>query len=116
MLSVVVLVGLSDTVPLSGLTRNLAVSPGAGFPSFRALTVNVKASPGAPDPGWVATCMDTVGGGGGGVTAVAVTLTDALPADAVTVYEPEAFFPNHMVTDARPLLEVEPLMVVGVPG
>ena len=55
------------------------------------------------------------GGGGGGVLTVAVTLTDALPVDAVTVYEPEALVPNLMVVDARPLLEVVPLLVVSVP-
>ena len=46
LLSVVVLVGLSDTVPSAGLTLNVTVSPGASIPSSWTSRENVVLSPG----------------------------------------------------------------------
>ena len=86
LLPVVALVGLSDAVPLSGLTLNVTVCPCVAVPSSRTSTTNVNASPGSPDPGLLITTMDNSGGGGGGgVSTVAVPLADWLPSVAVTV-------------------------------
>ena len=46
LLSVVVLVVLSDTVPSSGLTLNVTVFPDAALPSSWTSTVNVVLAPG----------------------------------------------------------------------
>ena len=111
LLPVVALVGLSDTVPLSGLTLNVTVCPSVAVPSSWTSTTNVNASPGSPDPGLLITTMDiSGGGGGGGVSTVAVPLTDWLPSVAVTVYEPEASLPSLSVVLARPLLPVVALV------
>ena len=111
LLPVVALVGLSDAVPLSGLTLNVTVCPCVAVPSSRTSTVNVNASPGSPDPGLLITTMDiSGGGGGGGVSTVAVPLTDWVPSVAVTVYEPEASLPRVSVVLARPLLPVVALV------
>ena len=111
LLPVVALVGLSDTVPLSGLTLNVTVCPCVAVPSSRTSTVNVNASPGSPDPGLLITTMDISGGGGGGdVSTVAVPLTDWVPSVAVTVYEPEASLPRVSVVLARPSLPVVALV------
>ena len=48
--------------------------------------------------------------GGGGVSTVAVPLTDWLPSVAETVYEPEASLPRVSVVLARPLLPVVALV------
>ena len=118
-LSVVELVGLNDAAPSSGLTLNVTVWPDL-LPSVTS-AVNVTVSPGwkgppdrlmysasGSDGGTIAT-----GGGGGGGTAptVTVTLLDALPADTVIVYEPDALLPNLTVADDRPLLLVVVLRV-----
>ncbi len=117
MLPVVALVGLSDAFPSPEVILNVTVFPDAGLSPSVTLTVNVNESPGSPDPGKLATLMINGGGGGGGdgVLDFAVTLTDALPADAVIVYEPVALLPNLIVAEARPLLLVVVLRVVAVP-
>ena len=108
-LPVVALVGLSDTVPLSGRTLNVTVCPSVAVPSSRTSTTNVNASPGSPDPGLLITTMDN-SGGGGIVSTVTVPLTDWLPCVAVTVYEPEALLPRVSVVWARPSLPVVALV------
>ena len=53
--------------------------------------------------------MDNSGGGGGGgdgASTVAVLLTEEVPTEAVTVYEPEEPLPVLNVVLARPLLPV----------
>ena len=100
LLSVVALVVLNDADPSSGFRLNVTVRPDTLFPSSVASTVNVTDSPGSRVPnrliynasgGPLTKAIGGGGGGGGGVLTDAVTLTDALPADAVTVYEPGGF-------------------------
>ena len=109
LLPVVALVGLSDAVPSFGLTLNVTVCPCVAVPSSRTSTVNVNASPGSPDPGLLITTMDN-SGGGGGVSTVAVPLTDSPLIDAETVYEPEASLPRVSVVLTCPLLPVVALV------
>ena len=112
LLSVVVLVGLSDTVPSAGLTLNVTVSPGASIPSSWTSRENVVLSPGVR--GQIVLNINAKRpDGGGGVLTVAVPLVDLEPLDAVIVYEPEALFPSISVVEARPLL---PVVVLAVPS
>ena len=110
MLSVVVLVALSDTVPSSGLTLNVTVFPGAALPSSWTPIENVVLSPGTRGQGVLNITADKPDGGGGDASTVAVPLVDLEPTVAVTVYEPEALPPSVTEVDARPLLPVVALV------
>ena len=103
------LVVLSDTVPSSGLTLNVTVSPGAALPSSWAVTVNVVLSPGSRGQGVLNITAERPDGGGG-VLTVAVPLVDLEPTVAVIVYEPDALSPSVTEVDARPLLPVVALV------
>ena len=91
LLSVVALVVLNDAVPSSGLRLNVTVSPDTPrfTPPLTALTeaVNVTESPGwkGIDSFLYRVRVGGSSGGSGGVSTVAVLLTETLPTDAVTV-------------------------------
>ena len=64
-----------------------------------------------PTRGPLITFIDNSGGGGGASTT-AVLLTEEVPTDAVTVYEPVEPLPVLNVVLARPLLSVVALVVL----